>query len=174
VNAVSFDPSWERTVDEIAAIVAMGAEYGATVVVESCPLLTIATLAQAMELIEIVSTPNFKLLIDTMHVTRSGEAATLANIDPNLIDYVQISDGPLTAPSMEAYMDEAMDERRVPGEGEMPLVKMLQAIRPDVVVSGEVPMRSLREAGVSDLDRSRRVVAGMRRVLETADREQKT
>jgi hypothetical protein len=56
----------------------------------------------------------------------------------------------------------------------MPLVKMLQAIRPDVVVSGEVPMRSLREAGVGDLERSKMVVAGMRRVLETADSEQKT
>lgn len=168
VNAVSIDPSWERTIDEMAALVAMATEYNATVVVESCPLLTIGTLAQAIELINIVSMPNFKLLIDTMHVTRSGETEALADIDPVLIDYVQISDGAITAPSPEAYMEEAMSERLIPGDGEMPLVKMLRTIRPSVVVSGEVPMRSLRDAGVSDLERSKMVIAGIRQVLELA------
>jgi len=168
VNAVSVDPSWERTVDEMAALVTMAAEYNATVVVETCRLMTIGTLAQAMRLIETVALPNFKLLIDTMHVTRSGEAEALAAIDPNLIDYVQLCDGPLHSPSDEAYWDEALHERRVPGDGEMPLVKMLRTIRPEVIVSGEVPMRSLRAAGVSDLERSKMVVAGMRRVLEAA------
>ena len=67
-----------------------------------------------------------------------------------------------------------MYERRVPGEGAMALVTMLQTIQPEVVVSGEVPIRSLREAGVSDLERSKMVVAEMRRVLDAADREQKT
>jgi sugar phosphate isomerase/epimerase len=103
-----------------------------------------------------------------MHVSRAGDAAAVATIDPALIDYVQICDGPLATPSAEAYLEEALHERMVPGAGEMPLVEMLRHIRPDVVVSAEVPLRKLREAGMSDLDRARLVAAGARDVMRAA------
>jgi sugar phosphate isomerase/epimerase len=168
INTVSFDAP-ERTVDETAKLVEKAASYGLTVTVEPCPVLTTRTLAEAIVLIEAVALPNFKLLIDTMHVSRTGEAGRIATLDPQLIDYVQISDGPLAMPATDAeYMDEAMNERRIPGDGEMPLVEMLRSIRPEVVVSAEVPQRSLRDAGVSSLDRARRVIAGTRRVLDAA------
>ena len=168
INTVSFDAP-ERTIDETAKLVEKAASYGLTVTIESCPVLTTKTLAEAIALIELVAQPNFKLLIDTMHVSRTGEAGRLATLDPLLIDYVQISDGPLAMPATDTeYMDEAMNERRIPGEGEMPLVDMLRSIRPDVVVSGEVPLRSLREAGISSLDRAMRVVTGIRHLLGAA------
>lgn len=168
INTVSFDAP-ERTFDETAKLVEKAASYGLTVTIEPCPVLVTRTLAEAIALIEAVALPNFKLLIDTMHVSRTGEAGRIATLDPHLIDYVQISDGPLAMPASDAdYMDEAMNERLVPGEGRMPLVEMLRSIRPDVVVSGEVPQRSLRESGVSAIGRAKGVVAGIRRVLEAA------
>src|SRR3546814_2061337 len=51
-------------------------------------------------------------------------------------------------------------ERMVPGTGEMPLVEMIRAIRRDVVVSIEVPMRSLKKAGMSEVERVRLAVDG--------------
>src|SRR3546814_9966129 len=57
-------------------------------------------------------------------------------------------------------MSEAMNERMVPGTGEMPLVEMIRAIRRDVVVSIEVPMRSLKKAGMSEVERVRLAVDG--------------
>jgi sugar phosphate isomerase/epimerase len=166
INTVSFDVA-ERTLPETAKLVEKAASYGLTVTIEPCPVLTTRTLAEAIALIEAVAQPNFKLLIDTMHVSRTGEAGLVATLDPDLIDYVQISDGPLAMPATNAdYMDEAMNERLVPGEGEMPLIEMLRSIKPDVVVSAEVPQRSLREAGLSPLRRAKGVVAGVRRILD--------
>ena len=167
VNTVSF-VDWARTLDETAWMVALAAEYGMTVVVEPCAMLTAASLAQALELIAYVGLPNFKLLIDTMHVARTGEAGDLAALDPGMIDYVQISDAPLAMPSLDAYMEEALHERMIPGSGELPLVEMLRAVPETVVISAEVPLRSLREAGVSDLERVRRIVAGVDCVLAEA------
>jgi len=169
LNTVSFI-DWPRTLDETAWMVALAAEYGMTVTIEPCAMLTAASLAQALELIAYVGLPNFKLLIDTMHVARTGEAGDLAALDPGMIDYVQISDAPLAMPSLEAYMEEALNERMIPGTGELPLVDMLRAVPDTVVISAEVPLRSLRAAGVSDLERVRRIVAGIQRVLAAAGR----
>jgi len=169
LNTVSF-VDWPRTLDDTAWMVALAADYGMTVTVEPCAMLAAASLAQALELIAYVGLPNFKLLIDTMHVARTGEAGDLAALDPGMIDYVQISDAPLAMPSLEAYMEEALNERMIPGTGELPLVEMLRAVPDTVVISAEVPLRSLREAGVSDLERVHRIVAGINRVLAAAAR----
>lgn len=164
-NTVSFDPSMDRTTDAIATLAEMGREYGSTLVIEACPLLSIASLAQAVKIVEAIGAPNVKLLIDTMHITRSGEVGLLSRIDPSLIDYVQISDGPIEVEDMEAYGREATLERAVPGEGEMPLEEILSSVPAHVVVSGEVPMHARRSAGMSDLERSRRVVASIECLL---------
>lgn len=169
VNTVSFDDDWSRMIDKTAQIVAMAREYDVTVTIESCPMLAVKTLAQALEVISAVNLPNFKLLIDTMHIVRSGESEDIARLDPMLIDYVQISDGPISVPDPLNYMNEAMNERMVPGTGEMPLVEMIRAIRRDVVVSIEVPMRSLKEAGLSEVERIRLAVEGARRVVAAAE-----
>jgi sugar phosphate isomerase/epimerase len=134
-------------------------------VIEACPLLSIASLAQAVKIVEAIGAPNVKLLIDTMHITRSGEVGLLSRIDPSLIDYVQISDGLIEVEDMEAYGREATLERAVPGEGEMPLEEILSSVPAHVVVSGEVPMHARRSAGMSDLERSRLVVASIERLL---------
>jgi sugar phosphate isomerase/epimerase len=170
VNTVSYD-GWERTVDETAALVAMAAEYDIMVTVEPCPVLTVKSVAQGLELIEKVALSNFKLLVDTMHVSRSGEATLVATMDPSLIDYVQICDAPLAMPATpEEYIYEAMNERVVPGEGELPLVDIMRNVRPEVIVSVETPLRSRLEAGMSDVERARLVVEGARRVLaQTGD-----
>src|SRR3546814_1292905 len=94
----------------------MAREYDVTVTIESCPMLTVKTLAQALDVISAVNLPNFKLLIDTMHIVRSGESEDIVRLDPMLIDYVQISDGPISVPDPQNYMSEAMNERMVPGD----------------------------------------------------------
>ena len=66
---------------------------------------------------------------------------------------------------MDNYLQEAMFERMVPGEGELPLPDILAALPPDVVVEIEVPRRSLALAGVSPIDRLRPCVTAARRLL---------
>jgi hypothetical protein len=62
-------------------------------------------------------------------------------------------------------MEEAMFERMVPGEGELPLHNILSALPPGIVIELEVPRRSLALAGVSPIDRLRPCVDAARRLL---------
>jgi hypothetical protein len=62
-------------------------------------------------------------------------------------------------------MEEAMFERMVPGEGELPLRELLSALPKDIVIELEVPRRSLALAGVSPADRLRPCVEAARRLL---------
>jgi len=169
VNSVSFDPSWERTIDEMAALATMGAEYDVTVLIEPCVLFPFGSLDHVLQLIDIVAMPSLKLMIDALHIVRSGDLAALDRIDPVLIGYLQLSDGLLHSAGSDAYMYEAAHQRLVPGKGELPLVDIVRRVGPEIIVSGEVPMAAEREAGVSDLDRLKAIVDGISRTLDLAD-----
>src|SRR3546814_1369005 len=82
--------SSDLIIDKTGEIVAMAREYDVTVTIESCPMLTVKTLAQALDVISAVNLPNFKLLIDTMHIVRSGESEDIVRLDPMLIDNVPL------------------------------------------------------------------------------------
>ena len=74
-----------------------------------------------------------------MHLVRSGSsAADIAAIDPEHIGYAQLNDTTLQ-PRIDNYMEEAMFERMVPGEGELPLRDILSALPADIVIELEVP-----------------------------------
>jgi sugar phosphate isomerase/epimerase len=168
VSTVSFDPLWQRTVDEMAALAEMGAEYELTVLIEPCSLFPFGKLDQVLQLIDIVAMPNLKLMIDALHIVRSGDLAALDRLDPTLIGYVQLCDGPLRSAGYDAYMYEAAHQRLVPGAGELPLADIVRRAGPEVIMSGEVPMAAEREAGVSDLDRLKNIVDGIRETLDSA------
>jgi sugar phosphate isomerase/epimerase len=167
VNTLS-TVTWEKTVDEIGILAELAGERGLTVTIENFPLFTIGTLRQAITLIDALSAPNIKLLVDTLHVFRSGEANDLAAIESNLIDYVQISDGPRISPGPDAYLYEAANERMVPGTGALPLADMLRALPGNVIVSAEVPSLARQKAGVSDLDRARAVASAVQTLVHAA------
>ena len=148
VNTVSLDPDLGRSFDQFGELAEMARGRGIETTIEFGPGLTVDDLPTALEAIRHVGRPDCRLLIDTMHLVRSGSgAADLAVIDPELIGYCQLSDAPLV-PSMPSYMEEAMFERKVPGDGELPLRDILQALPPAVIVGLEVPLRSQAEAGI--------------------------
>ncbi len=157
-------------IEQIARLADEAAPYGFTVLIEGIPTYTVGTLAEALHVVETIDKPNLKLLIDTMHTARTGGVELLRTIDPALIGHVQICDGPAGMPAGEVYFDQALYQREIPGEGELPLVEMMACIAPDIVAGMEIPLRSLREAGVSDAERARRAAEGSRKVLEAAAR----
>jgi hypothetical protein len=53
----------------------------------------------------------------------------------------------------------------VPGEGELPLRDIVDALPRDIVIGLEVPRLSLAEAGVSHLDRMRPCAEAARHLL---------
>jgi len=109
--------------------------------------------------------PGLALTIDSLHLARCGETpADVAPLDPTLIGAAQICDGPLLHPGQDAYRYEALFERGIPGEGELPLLDFLKSIPSDVLVSPEVPLQALRASGVSIQECARRAVEGTRRL----------
>jgi sugar phosphate isomerase/epimerase len=165
INVVSLDPDLGRTFDQFAALTELGSQRGIQTVVEPVPGLTVGDLSTALAAREYVGRADFRLLIDTMHLVRSGSsAADLAAVDPEHIGYAQLNDTTLQ-PRLENYMEEAMFERMVPGEGELPLADILSVLPDDIVLEIEVPQRSLALAGVSPIDRVRPCVEAARRLL---------
>jgi sugar phosphate isomerase/epimerase len=170
INVVSLDPDLTRTFDQFAALTELAAQRNIETDVEPVPGLTVGDLPTAVAALEYVGRPDFRLLIDTMHLVRSGSsAADLADLDPEHIGYAQLNDTTLR-PRIDNYMEEAMYERMVPGEGELPLRDILAALPPDIVVELEVPRRSLALAGVSPFDRLRPCVEAARRLLSERSR----
>jgi sugar phosphate isomerase/epimerase len=168
LNTVSMDPDLARTLDQLAVFAEMAAERGMASTIELCPALTIGNLQSAVAAVRHVGRSDFKLLLDTMHLGRSGATAEqIAALDPAMIGYVQLCDAPRT-PKDSNYLREATFERMVPGEGEMPLREYLAAIPADVTVSLEVPMQSQAEAGVGPEVRLRRCVDAAHRLLAEA------
>ena len=168
VNCLSFEPDWRRTKDEVVALAELAGEYGQTVLLEFVRRYSISSAVKAQEIIEYAKRPNIQILVDTLHLARSGEVESFKSIDPKLIGYVQICDGKVDEPDDEAYQKEAIANRQIPGEGAIPLVSILQHVPSGVVVSGEVPMVLRREAGVPDQQIADEVVAGTRKVLAQA------
>src|SRR5262245_5746935 len=165
INTVSLDPDRARSFDEFGILVEMAAERGIDTTIEASPGLTVGDLDTALAAIEHVGRPDFRLLIDTMHVVRSGSSADdVRTIDPNLIAYIQLSDATLT-PRYDSYMEEAMYDRMVPGEGELPLRELLAALPDGLVISLEVPQRALAEAGIGPEERLGHCVKATRALL---------
>jgi sugar phosphate isomerase/epimerase len=169
INAVSVDTDLGRTLDEFARLAEMAEARGIETVIEIGPG-PIGGLDAALAAVRHVGRPGFRLLIDTMHFFRLGDGARdLARLDPGLICYVQLCDAPLTS-RFARYMDEAFYERAAPGEGELPLLDLLEITPDAVVVSLEVPQRSLAEAGVGVRERVGRCVEAARTLLAEAGR----
>jgi sugar phosphate isomerase/epimerase len=164
INTVSLDPDLHRTFDQFGALTDLAAQRGIRTAVEPVPGLTVGDLPTALAAVEHVGRSDFRLLIDTMHLVRSGSgAADLAAVDPELIGYAQLCDTTLRARG-DNYAAEAMFERMIPGEGELPLREILAVLPPDLVLELEIPRRSLALEGVSPLDRMRPCVEAARRL----------
>jgi sugar phosphate isomerase/epimerase len=149
VNCVCIEQDRARAVAQFASFAAMAAERGLVATLEFMPLMWPATLDEALALIAESGAANGRLLLDAMHVFRSGATvADLARLDPALIGYVQLCDVPMPAEGSD-YGEEARHERRCPGEGDLPLAGFLRALPSATVVGLEVPMVSKARAGLN-------------------------
>lgn len=167
INMVSFDPDLSRTFDQFAALVECAANLGmeSTVEFSKSDNKSICDLATALAAIDHVGRSDFRLLIDCMHFFRSGgRVEDIRAISAEQIGYIQLCDAPLVS-TFGSYMEEAMNERMVPGTGELPLLELLNALPHDRIVSLEVPQRSLALAGMEPIERLRTCVIAARQLL---------
>ena len=141
VLAVGFDTDPGRLFDNFCRLCEAAARLSMYVALEFITYCSIGTLEQAHALVQRSGQPNARLLIDALQFFRSGATSDqLASIDPRLLPYMQLCDGPRIGPeSVDARRVEARTARLLPGEGELPLAGLMQALPPRIPVSVEAP-----------------------------------
>jgi sugar phosphate isomerase/epimerase len=170
VNILSLEPDRTRGLEQLAAFADMALARRMRATLEFLPGLPIGDLATAVAAVRAVGRPNFQLLLDAMHVFRSGaQPAQIAGLDPALIGYAQLCDVPLVS-RFSSYADEARYERLPPGEGELPLLDFVSVLPGDLVIGLEIPMLRQAEQGIGPHDRLVGCVKGARDLLAASGR----
>jgi sugar phosphate isomerase/epimerase len=151
-TAVILDPDEARATSNFAAFAELCAELGIKAGLEYMAWQAVNTLADALRIVTRAGHPNGTIVIDMLHLIRNGSGPEeLAGIDPALLGYVQLCDGP---PTTDDYFEEAIHNRLPPGEGAFPLLQVLDCIPGDRCLSLEVPMEARRLAGMDALARA--------------------
>jgi sugar phosphate isomerase/epimerase len=142
------DPDRARTMDRFGALCDLAAPFGLALDIEFMIWRPIGRLEDAVAIVEGAGRANGKVLIDALHLDRSGATpASVAALDPSLIGSVQICDAARQRPEPSAIIDEARRGRLAPGDGDLPLEALLDALPADVPLSAEVPLaRSMPDA----------------------------
>lgn len=163
---VGWDRERGRLIDHLGAICAAAAGAGMLVGLEQMTYSAVPVLAEANALLDAVNAPNLRLIVDALHVVRSGAGpAEVAALDPARVHAFQICDGPAAAPPPERLRHESVNDRLHPGQGEFPLNELLAAIPKDAVIEVEVPARAEAHAGI--VARARSCYDHTRRFLES-------
>jgi sugar phosphate isomerase/epimerase len=136
------DPDRARLVARFAALCELAGGYGFGVDLEWMGWRVIATLADAHAVVAASAQPNAAVLVDTLHLARTGGTpADVRALPAGLVRSVQLCDAPATAPADRAgIIAEARAARLPPGAGALPLAALLDALAEDAVLSCEIPM----------------------------------
>jgi len=143
---VSDEADPERLAPALQEISDRAAASGMRPCLEFLRITRVQSLAQARELLDACRGHNFGILLDTLHLARSGELANPGDLDPTLHPYIQLCDGRRQcAEDPQSLLQDAVDGRSAPGEGELELRALLARLPDDLPLSLEVRSRPYRE-----------------------------
>jgi sugar phosphate isomerase/epimerase len=153
VQVVSEDPDAKRAADRFGALCDAAARFGLRVSLEFMRFRQLPTIEAAFALVSAAGRSNGGVLVDALHLARSGGTpAAVAALPPERIAYMQLCDAPAKAPRLEDLAHESRNHRLPPGEGELPLDELFDALPDDIPISVEVP-RSI-DAGRATRERA--------------------
>jgi sugar phosphate isomerase/epimerase len=118
----------ERLAEEFAALCDDAANHtDAQIVYEFMPFdVNVHTLDTALELVQGAARPNGGLAIDTWHMSKLGiPPQGMSRIPQEYLSWVELSDGRFE--DMEDAIDEVVNHRHLPGEGEFDIPGYVQA-----------------------------------------------
>ncbi|MFC0202956.1 sugar phosphate isomerase/epimerase family protein [Novosphingobium soli] len=172
VLCVSSHPEEGAAVEQLAALCRHAEDSGMRVALEFGIFTEVKTLAQALRVLDRVAHPLGAVLIDPIHVDRSGTTlAEVAALDPALLPYAQFCDARAERPDASNFAEiiaDAVDLREQAGKGALPLAAMLQALPAAIPLSIELRSAALRAAFPEPEGRARAVLDATRRWLEQA------
>ena len=122
----------------LAGLCEVARPFALTMNLEATPWSGVRTLADAVSVVQASDQPEARVLVDTIHVDRSGGTpADIAAVPAALITHAQICD------AFETMIFQARNERRFPGEGNLDMTGMLRVLPRGIALSLEVPCRTL-------------------------------
>lgn len=149
------DADHRRWLDFTSRYCELAAEAGVRLALEFVPFSEVKTIGRAAELIEASGAPNLGMLVDSLHLSRSGGApADIARVDPARIFFAQICDALAERPSDEQLAQEARTGRLLPGDGSLPLYDFLDALPPGIEIECETPVAAYADRSAAEQART--------------------
>lgn len=148
VLCVSSEPDIAQTKRRFEHLCRRAEHSELRVVLEFLAITEIRSLALALEVVRDVAHPAGGILVDALHLLRTGSTAQdLRDIDPHLMPYLQLCDAgaALADASPEGLLDDALYLRQLPGEGELPLRDILARLDTQLPLSLEIRSRELMQ-----------------------------
>jgi sugar phosphate isomerase/epimerase len=160
------DTDRTRVIDRFAGLCDLAAPYGLALDIEFMIWRPVARLEDAVDVVKAVNKPNAFVLIDALHLFRSGGSVdSVAAMDSALIGCVQLCDAPRISPPPSGIIDEARGNRLLPGEGELPLRELVAVLPEHTPLGVEVPLAREKDS----LKRAKLVREATEKLLQGLD-----
>jgi sugar phosphate isomerase/epimerase len=173
VLVVASDPDHNRVAERFQKLCEHAGPAGLRVALEFGYFTDVRTVQEALGVLAKVNHPAKSILIDTLHLNRSGGTASqVAAIPRDLIAYAQLCDAGPNPPDRAdrtAIREEAVDRRLQLGDGVLPLVDVLRALPASLPLSIELRSKALRDNYPDVNERARVVAESTLRFLARAD-----
>ena len=155
----------DQFVDRFGELCDLAAAHGIGCSLEFMAFMSIRDLSQATAALDAVDRPNASVLIDNLHLARTGgTVADVAAVDPARLPYVQLCDAPASAP--DQLVVEALDGRLLLGAGELPVGELVDVLPAHTALSFEMRSAQLRSTYPDPTERARHVLSTTRAFLQ--------
>ena len=170
VLVVSSEPDPGAAAARFGRLCDHAAASGLRACLEFGAFTAVRDLAAALDVLARAGRPEAGLLIDPLHLRRTGGApADLRSVDPHRFPYAQICDAAAEGPpttDVKAIIHEALDLRLPLGEGGLPLGEFLDVLPPATPLSVELRSKALRDNYPDPAERARALLASTRAGLD--------
>lgn len=167
VLIVSSEDDTGRAAGKLNRLGNHAAAVGLRACLEFAAFTTVGDIASAVALLDAADCDNLGLLIDPLHLARTGGSpADLNSVDPRRFPYAQFCDAPAHGPppsDVAEIIREALDLRLMPGDGDLSLDDLLAQLPPTTPLSVELRSAALRDDHPDAADRARSLLAATQR-----------
>lgn len=166
MQITSEDPDPARAADNLGRIADIAATHEIALAIEFMRWRQAATIEDAARLAQASGRSNVGILLDALHLSRSGGGPAAAKALAEQVLYLQICDAPVAQPADDAArIAEARGARMIPGEGGLWLKALMASLPADIVISVETPHQG--DAALDFVERARRGMVGTRNLLDS-------
>ena len=152
----NFD-SIEATAERLNELCELARPSNIRVCIEFMKFTSVRSLADALMVIELVEEENVGILVDLIHVFRSGTSyEEIRSVNSSVFPYAQWCDASLEPIgwSTKELIRDAVDDREIPGGGALPVAEFETLFTTSVPFSIEVRSKKLRDGFPDFVDRA--------------------